>query len=169
MSLEECKADLEKINALTHGDIIAVALLFSELAGEPIPPPAVCEMVGVEAKPGASCTVEQFLAGFSKLPPTPETKVIVAKHANSHVILKEIAPKLGKLHEKCAGDYGAIKSWMCEVAGADLPDELLTAFFECEVGAKIDFGQLMNGVGRAIDHTDKVETFDRALDKHLAM
>jgi hypothetical protein len=188
---ELCKEDMGTFYGLAKGAIEPIGILFSELAGEPMPPAVIMQVLSItetqiseaqSEKRHPTATLAQFeeamKASVDEGDDINNYKVILTKHINrmqtAEKVIAELRPKMTAFHEKIGGALAGIEALFSDMApepqkGKPMPPGMINHLVRvpkeattCSVDDFIDCFQ------RNIDASDTAEKIGTVIDEHMA-
>mmetsp|Transcript_32966 Transcript_32966/g.83181 ORF Transcript_32966/g.83181 Transcript_32966/m.83181 type:complete len:198 (-) Transcript_32966:152-745(-) len=189
--MQAIQGDLDTFYSLTNGNLEPIGLLFSELAGQPVPPNTLLELLDIgeealkkaqENKTPPVATKTQLMDAVAKSV-DPEDAVDTYKKAftthvnrlqNASKVMTEITPALTKLHESHKGDLAKIEAFFCELApephkGKPMPPGMINALLRIPPSnTTCTVQEFLSCMERNMDPGDKAESFTEPIAKHTA-
>jgi len=140
---------METFFGLAKGGIEPVGILFSELAGEPMPPAVIMQVLNIsedqvkkaqETQVAPTCVLEQFFeamkASVDEGDDINNYKVVLERHINrmqvADKVITELRPKMSDFHKKVEGSLAKIEALFTDMApepqkGKPMPPGMINA------------------------------------------
>merc|ERR1712205_83818 len=186
-----CKDDMKTFFDLTKGAIEPIGILFSELAGEPMPPAVIMQVLTITEEQLKAAQAEQkaptaSLAQFEEAMKASVDEgddinnysVILKKHINrmqvAEKVIAELTPMMTEFHTKVDGELSKIEALFADMApepqkGKPMPpgmiNALLRVFKEVIKCSVQDFVECFQ---RNLDASDTAEKIGTVIKEHLA-
>ena len=186
-----CKDDMKTFFDLTKGAIEPIGILFSELAGEPMPPAVIMQVLTITEEQLKAAQAEQkaptaSLAQFEEAMKASvdegddinNYQVILKKHINrmqvAEKVITELKPKMTQFHEKIGGSLAKIEALFSDMApepqkGKPMPPGMINALLrvpkEATTCTPEDFIECFQ---RNLDASDTAEKIGTVIDAHIA-
>mmetsp|Transcript_59735 Transcript_59735/g.122562 ORF Transcript_59735/g.122562 Transcript_59735/m.122562 type:complete len:153 (+) Transcript_59735:29-487(+) len=116
--------EIDEFFELSEGDFPTIGQLFTEIAGKPVPPQVMLQLLGLPENAPPVCTKEQFTNAIKTAVDEGDTveqykKVFDSTNerlANSKKVMAEIEGPLKALHKSIGGDIKKIEGFFCALA-----------------------------------------------------
>uniref|UniRef100_A0A7S0HVA2 Uncharacterized protein n=1 Tax=Hanusia phi TaxID=3032 RepID=A0A7S0HVA2_9CRYP len=182
--MKEISSDVDNFYNLSEGHIEYINHLFSEMAGQMIPPPTVFELLGVDPKSFAGkvpiATKEQFVNAIHKSIDDSDTvdqykKVLnnqTTRLSHAKKVLGEIKDTVNSFHQKVGGDLAKIEGLFCSMApepntGKPMPPGMVNALLRVSPEAKTcSAEELLACFERNLDPSDTSEELIKKINQY---
>eukprot|EP00277_Geminigera_cryophila_P036712 CAMPEP_0173116028 /NCGR_PEP_ID=MMETSP1102-20130122/48982_1 /TAXON_ID=49646 /ORGANISM="Geminigera sp., Strain Caron Lab Isolate" /LENGTH=202 /DNA_ID=CAMNT_0014019437 /DNA_START=9 /DNA_END=617 /DNA_ORIENTATION=- len=154
-----CKGNMETFFGLAKGGIEPVGILFSELAGEPMPPAVIMQVLNIsedqlkeaqKSQIAPTCSLDQFFeamkASVDEGDDIANYKTVLEKHINrmevAEKVITELRPKMTAFHQKVEGSLAKIEGLFTDMApepqkGKPMPPGMINALLRVPKEATI--------------------------------
>jgi hypothetical protein len=144
-----CAADMKTFHEISKGGIEPIGILFSELAGEPMPPAVIMQVLAItedqlkkaqEEKVAPTASLAQFeeamKASVDEGDDINNYSVILKKHINrmqvAEKVIAELTPMMTEFHTKVDGELSKIEALFADMApepqkGKPMPPGMINA------------------------------------------
>jgi hypothetical protein len=189
--MAKCKGDMETFYGLAKGGIEPIGILFSELAGEPMPPAVIMQVLSISedqlkeaqaAQKAPVATLDQFFeamkASVDEGDDINNYDTILKKHINrmqvAEKVIADLRPKMAEFHGKVGGDLAKIEALFTDMApepqkGKPMPPGMINALLRVPKEATTctvdDFVECFQ---RNLDASDTSEKIGGVIDEHIA-
>lgn len=188
---ELCKGEMDTFYKLAKGGIEPIGILFSELAGEPMPPAVIMQVLSISedqlkeaqaAQRAPTCTLEQFQeamkASVDEGDDINNYSVILKKHINrmevAEKVIEELRPKMTAFHGKVEGNLAKIEALFTDMApepqkGKPMPPGMINALLRVPKEAtSCTADDFIECFQRNLDASDTAEKIGSVIDGHMA-
>jgi len=186
-----CAEDMKIFYGLSKGAIEPIGILFSELAGSPMPPAVIMQVLSItedqlkvaqekQVAPTASLTQfeDAMKAAVDEDDDINNYSVVLKKHIHrmkvAESVITTLRPKMTEFHTKIDGSLAKIEALFADMApepqkGKPMPPGMINALLRVpKDAAKCTVDDFVDCFQRNLDATDTAEKIGTVIDEHLA-
>jgi hypothetical protein len=187
---EVCGNDMRIFHDLCRGGVEQISLLFSEIAGSPLPPAVILQVLSIteaqlqqaqtlQAPPTASLLQfqEAMAAAVEEAADVPQFRVLLQKHIgrlqHAASVLDAVTSQLAKLHAETGGSITAIERLLMDLAppgqkGRPMPNGMINALLRVPRDATAcTLDDVVACFWRNLDPSDTVAEISAVLEEHM--